>query len=131
MLAEQDIADTGQIPAAAEKVEPVAKPRRRRRLRLGVSTWVYIGVVAAAGGFGLIAFAWSRIAGVLNVGLQLPYLVSAGLSGLGLVIVGVAIAHFAALHRDSLGRIRQMEQVTGLLRSIVDELAAEDEQPEG
>lgn len=129
MLAESDTVETGEmtsLPKQAEKpVAPAAA--RRRRFRFGASLWVYVGVIAAAAGFGLIAYSWSKVAGQLNVGLQLPYLISAGLVGLGVVIVGVALAHFAALHRDSIDRTRQMEQVTGLLRSIVDELVAEDE----
>lgn len=129
MLAEPDATETGQMAPVPKEAEPAATSPvepRRRRFRLGASWWIYAGVVAAAGGFGLIAYSWSKVAGTLNVGLQLPYLVSAGLVGLGVVIVGVAVAHFAALHRDSLDRTRQMEQVAGLLRSIVDELAEED-----
>lgn len=129
MLAESDVVKTGEMtPLPKETEKPaVASAPRRRRFGFGASTWVYVGVIAAAGGFGLIAYSWSKVAGELNVGLQLPYLISAGLVGLGIVIVGVALAHFAALHRDSIDRTRQMEQVTGLLRSIVDELVAEDE----
>ncbi len=128
MLAESDTVKTGEmtsLPKQAEKSTPA--PARRRRFRFTASVWVYLGVIAAAAGFGLIAYSWSKVAGQLNVGLQLPYLISAGLVGLGVVIVGVALAHFAALHRDSIDRPRQMEQVTGLLRSIVDELVEEDE----
>lgn len=133
MLAETDATGTGEMTSMAQEAsgdsdkQPAAPQPRRRRFRLGPSLWVYVGVVAAAAGFGLIAFSWSKVAGILNVGLQLPYLISAGLVGLGIVIVGVAIAHFAALHRDSVDRTRQMEQVTGLLRSIVDELKDADD----
>lgn len=128
MVAQPDVTATGEMTAAPKEVEQrPAAPAKRRRFRFSASLWVYVGVVAAAAGFGLIAFSWSKVAGELNVGLQLPYLISAGLVGLGVVIVGVAVAHFAALHRDSLDRTRQMEQVTGLLRSIVDELTAEDD----
>ncbi|MFN2595090.1 MAG: hypothetical protein ABR579_09415 [Actinomycetota bacterium] len=133
MLAESDTTETTEmtsIPKATPEKEEdavTAPAPRRRRFRFGASIWVYVGVVAAAAGFGLIAYSWSKVAGQLNVGLQLPYLISAGLVGLGIVIVGVALAHFAALHRDSLDRTRQMEQVSGLLKSVVDELVAEDE----
>jgi hypothetical protein len=138
MLTEQEVAETGEMTSIPketqekEKEATAAAPAaaRRRRFRFGASVWVYAGVLAAAAGFGLIAYSWSKVAGELNVGLQLPYLISAGLVGLGVVIVGVALAHFAALHRDSLDRTRQMEQVSGLLKSIVDELEAEDEATE-
>ena len=135
MLAESDTAETSEMTSVpketqGEQKEAATPAPRRRRFRFGASGWVYLGVVVAAAGFGLIAYAWSKVAGQLNVGLQLPYLVSAGLVGLGIVIVGVALAHFAALHRDSLDRTRQMEQVSGLLKSVVDELVAEDDSAE-
>lgn len=81
----------------------------------------YVGIAIAAAGFVLIAFAWSKVAGIAdNVALQLPYLVSGGLTGLGLVMVGVTVVNVAAKRRDALLR----QQQTELLADALSELRA-------
>ena len=84
-------------------------------------TPTYIGIAVAAVGFGLIFYAWSKVAGIAdNVALQMPYLVSGGLTGLGLVMVGVTIINVAAKRRDA--QLRQ--QQTELLANALQELRA-------
>jgi hypothetical protein len=80
----------------------------------------YLGVAVAALGFVLIAVAWGKVAGQTNVGLQMPYLVSGGLTGLALVMVGVTVISVAAKRRDALLREQQMR----LLVDALDELSA-------
>ncbi len=80
----------------------------------------YLGVAVAALGFVLILIAWGKVAGETNVGLQLPYLVSGGLTGLGLVMVGLTVINVAAKRRDALLREQQMR----LLADAVHELSA-------
>ena len=80
----------------------------------------YIGIAVAAVGFVLILFAWGQVAGELNVALQMPYLISGGLTGLGLVMVGVTIVSVAARRRDAVLR----EQQTALLADALRELSA-------
>lgn len=71
-------------------------------------------------GFVLIAIAWRQVAAETNVALQLPYLVSGGLTGLALVMVGVTVINVAAKRRDAVLR----EQQTALLADAVAELSA-------
>ena len=79
----------------------------------------YVGIAVAALGFVLIAFAWGKVAGIAdNVALQLPYLVSGGLTGLGLVMVGVTIVNVAAKRRDA----QERQQQTQLLADALTEL---------
>jgi hypothetical protein len=79
----------------------------------------YVGIIVAAAGFALIFYAWSKVAGIAdNVALQMPYLVSGGLTGLGLVMVGVTIINVAAKRRDA----RLREQQTQLLADALHEL---------
>ena len=100
----------------------VSAPRATDRLRTlpalsPVPT--YIGIAVAVAGFVLIAFAWGKVAGIAdNVALQMPYLVSGGLTGLGLVMVGVTIVNVAAKRRDA--QLRQ--QQTQLLADALTEL---------
>ncbi len=79
----------------------------------------YLGVAVAAAGFVLIAVAWGKVAGETNVGLQMPYLVSGGLTGLALVMVGLTVISVAARRRDALLREQQMR----LLADALEELA--------
>lgn len=78
----------------------------------------YLGVLLVAGGFALIALAWADTARLTNVGLQLPYLVSAGLTGLGLVMVGLVLVNVAAKRQDGAERNRQMQVLTETLAEL-------------
>jgi hypothetical protein len=81
---------------------------------------IYIGVAIAIAGFVLLLIAWGQVAGETQVSLQLPYLVSAGLTGLALVMVGLTVVTIASEQRDAAARDRQMDQLV----SILDELNA-------
>ena len=79
----------------------------------------YLGVAITAIGFAAVIFAWSKVAGVSdNVALQLPYLVSGGLVGLGLVMVGVTVINVAAKRRDTQLRQQQTELLADALREL-------------
>lgn len=80
----------------------------------------YLGIGVAALGFVLVMFAWGQAAGETNVALQIPYLISGGMVGLGLIMVGVTVVNVAAKRRDALLR----EQQTDLLASALRELSA-------
>ena len=80
----------------------------------------YLGIGVAAVGFVLIAFAWGAVAGETNVALQMPYLVSGGITGLALVMVGMTVVSVAARRRDAVLR----EQQTALLADALRELGA-------
>lgn len=80
----------------------------------------YLGIAVAALGFVLIAVAWGAVAGQTNVALQMPYLVSGGITGLALVMVGLTVVSVAARRRDALLR----EQQTALLADALRELGA-------
>jgi hypothetical protein len=99
---------------------------RARRSGGRLPTWLrshspvptYIGIGIAIAGFVLLLVAWGQVAGETQVSLQLPYLVSAGLTGLALVMVGLTVVTIAAEQRDAVARDRQMDQLV----SILDEL---------
>jgi hypothetical protein len=79
-------------------------------------TW--IGLAIAGLGFAVIAYGWGRIGGLSAVALQLPYLISAGCGGLGLVVAGSTIVALQAKRRDAAAR----EQVIAELGRVVREL---------
>jgi hypothetical protein len=77
--------------------------------RTGVGVWV--GLVLAAGGFGLIAWTWGKVAALVEVHLQIPYVVSGGLVGLGLILVGLLSINLSVKGREALERQRQLEEI--------------------
>jgi len=102
-----------------------AAPVRRSRLRvLERSSLVptYVGIAAVALGFALIAIAWAKVAALTNVALQLPYVVSAGMSGLAVVMCGVLIVNVAAKRQDAAERARQMERLTSIMAELKEAL---------
>lgn len=78
-----------------------------------VPTW--IGIVVAALGFVVIAYGWSRVAGLLSVPLQMPYMISAGFTGLGLICVGIGIVAVQAKRQETAARERQLEEIRDLV----------------
>jgi hypothetical protein len=93
--------------------EPARRARRRvlraQFARVGLGVWV--GLLLTAGGFGLIAFTWGKTAALLDVATQIPYLVSGGLVGLGLILVGLLVINLSVKRREALGRQRQLEEL--------------------
>lgn len=87
-------------------------------LRASYPAWIWAGLVVCAVGFGLIAYTWGRVAALLNVALQLPYIVSGGFTGLGLILVGLTIINVASKRQDAAERTRQLTELRELLAEM-------------
>ncbi len=81
-----------------------------------LGTW--LGVLVAAAGTVLLAVAWGQTAGLSNVALQIPYVVSAGFTGLGLVAVGLTVLNVSAKRADARERTRQATELRALLAEL-------------
>ncbi|MGH2730899.1 MAG: hypothetical protein ACRDJI_09875 [Actinomycetota bacterium] len=94
----------------------------QRFWRTGAGVW--LGLLVAGVGFGLILLAWSKTSDLLDVSLQVPYLLSGGLIGLGLILVGLLLINLAVKRKEALERRRQLEELrdalTGLRATIED-----------
>ena len=90
----------------------------------------YVGVAVIAVGFALIGVAWAEIAALTDVALQMPYLVSAGFTGLGLVMLGIIIVSIAAKRQDGAERARQMQTLTEAMHALREEIAHLDDDDE-
>lgn len=117
-------ARTSEVPQI-DDAPPLESSAWRRGLAVGArvvdrssTVPVYAGIVIAIAGLVFIAVAWGEVAALTNVALQLPYLVSGGLTGLALVMVGMTIVNVQSRRRDSAERSRQMERLAGLLREV-------------
>lgn len=88
----------------------------------GLGTWA--GVLLSAAGIVLVVVAWGRTAGLTSVALQVPYVLSAGCTGLGLVAVGLTVVSISAKRADALARRQQLQELQALvaeLRSALEE----------
>ena len=88
---------TTPSPATAPRAEPTV-PERIRRRWAGMSG--KLGMAAIGLGFALMAVAWNGAAGLDYTQGQLPYVLSAGLPGLGFVILGAALLVVENARRD-------------------------------
>ena len=79
---------------------------------------MWLGIAVILVGFVLVAVAWGAVASRGNVALQLPYLASAGLTGVALVIVGLGIVAFAAKAVDTTARREQLTALRDELRVL-------------
>jgi hypothetical protein len=83
---------------------------------------VWLGGALVAAGFGAIALAWRGAAALLLVPLQIPYLISGGLAGLGLIVLGLVLLNVQAGRRLAAERRRRLDRVieeaTGALERL-------------
>lgn len=90
-------------------------------------TMTYIGIAVAAAGFVVIMFSWGEVAALTNVPLQMPYLLSGGFVGLGLILTGLTLVNVNAKRIDGAARDRQLGQVREVLAEIKTLLGGEPE----
>jgi len=87
----------------------------------------YVAIAVAVSGFILIAAAWDGAAERNFVPAQFPYLLSGGLVGLGLIVVGTMILVLQALKQDGLERAREIEQLRRSVLELTTLLSPPDE----
>ncbi len=107
----------GEDPALqATLFSRITRPFSALRGVRALGTWT--GVLVIAVGFLLLAIAWGKVAGQTQVARQLPYVVSAGFTGLGLVTVGLALSSISAKRADAAERSRQLRELRDLLSGL-------------
>lgn len=79
---------------------------------------IWLGLAVGAVGFAAIVFAWAKVAVLVNVALQIPYLISGGLAGLALVIVGMTVIDVSVRRQDGHERRQQLAQMTSVLAEL-------------
>lgn len=78
----------------------------------------YVGIGLLVAGFALAAFGWGKVAGLTAVPLQMPYLLSAGVPALGLIIIGATAVNIHVKFRDAEQRDARSEELADLLDQI-------------
>jgi len=106
--------------ASGPEAYDVSGRRSRLRALLDPASTIptYVGVAVALVGFALIAIGWAKVAGLVDVWRQMPYLLSAGLPGLGLVMTGLVIINVSARRQDAAARARQTAMLAEALRDL-------------
>lgn len=109
---------TVSISAPGEEQQPHVLLAALPALRPQSPAPTYAGVALALAGFVLIAVTWGAIAPLKDVAKQLPYIVSGGLTGLGLILVGMTVVSVAARRREAALRERQTEVLSKALDQL-------------
>ena len=89
-------------------------------------TLTYVGIAVSAAGFVLIMYTWGEVAALTSVPLQMPYLLSGGLVGLGLILTGLTLVNINAKRQDAAARERQLGQVREVLGEVKALLAGDE-----
>ncbi|HWC14232.1 MAG TPA: hypothetical protein VG929_06525, partial [Actinomycetota bacterium] len=74
----------------------------------------------------LIVFTWSKVAALVDVALQLPYVVSGGLAGIGLILLGLLVTNVSIRRREALERSRQLDEVREALVRLRNAIEGDD-----
>lgn len=95
-----------------------AASRRVSALRgiRGIGVW--FGLVLILAGGGVLVFGWSQVADIGVVALQMPYLISAGGTGLALIAIGLVVVSISAKATDAADRRRQLTELQQTLAAI-------------
>ena len=86
-------------------------PREDRQVRYAR----FLGLVFCVAGFAAIILGWNGTARVACPDCQLPYLLSGGAAGLGLIVVGAVLMVLAQVRSE---RLHLAEQLSALLRPL-------------
>ena len=81
---------------------------------------LYLAVALAVVGFALIGLTWWKVSAYTNTAQQLPYFVSGGLTGLGLVVLGAAMLVVVTRHSDDKERQDQARALVEALQALAD-----------
>ena len=104
------------VPPPPMLIQRLARPFAMLRGVANLGVWA--GVVVSTAGLVLIAIAWGRTAGLTQVALQTPYVISAGFTGLGLVVVGLALVSITVKQADAAERTRQLRELRDVLADL-------------
>jgi hypothetical protein len=124
---EETMTDLSVRPdASGEEVsagwEPLAGGRRGSRLARFLDpsspALIYLGVLVVIAGFTMLAIGWSSVAGEVDVWRQMPYVLSAGLPGVGLVMTGLVLVNVAVRRQDGANRRRENAMVAEALHKL-------------
>jgi hypothetical protein len=93
----------------------MGQPTDRRATDRQVRFGRILGLFFCLAGFTTIALGWNGTAKTAFVDVQFPYLISGGMTGLGLIVLGVGLLAMAQIRAE---RIHLTEELSGLGRAV-------------
>jgi hypothetical protein len=87
---------------------------------------IIAGVLLLVIGGVLITLGWDGAAGLDYVQGQFPYLLSASIPGIALVIIGMSVLVLAVIRRDATEREAQLERLTASINELVSMVGPQD-----
>ncbi|MFT5221993.1 MAG: hypothetical protein ACI867_000290 [Glaciecola sp.] len=87
----------------------------------------YLGVVIVIAGLALLLVSWIGVSGEAQVHLQLPYLVSGGLTGLSLVMLGSLIINVATRRAEVAAQLRELRKLQEIALSAAHQKGTDGE----
>lgn len=87
---------------------------------------IIAGVIVLVVGGVLITLGWDRAATLDYVQGQFPYLLSASVPGIALIIIGMSILVLAVLRRDATERESQLEKLTASINELASMVGPRD-----
>lgn len=88
---------------------------------------IYVGVALTCLGVLAIVMAWSRAAAIDAVALQVPYLLSGGLVGIALVMIGLTTVVVQSRRIEGVQQSEQVLQVAAAVAALREHLAPSDD----
>lgn len=90
----------------------------------------FVGIAVVVAGFVVLLVTWGKVGALTAVPLQLPYLVSGGLTGLGLILSGLTMVSVNTKRIDAAARARQLGQLREVMAEIKTLLGEPQPEPE-
>lgn len=79
---------------------------------------IYLAIAVVVLGFAMLGIGWYDVARQTDVSQQLPYVMSTGLPGVALVIIGALIINVCVRRQDAAHRERQARLLVDALREF-------------
>ncbi len=89
-------------------------------------TATYVGIALCVIGFTMIALAWNGASELDFIQGQFPFFLSGGLTGIGLIVVGVTIMVIETMRRDGELRTLEIERLTASIAVLTKEMSPPD-----
>ena len=94
------------------------------------NTTTYLSTALIVGGFLLIALAWNGAASEFLVDRQIPFVVSGGLTGMGMIVSGCTLAVVQEVRKSAAQLAGHVDRLTAAVRGDVEESPLTDTLPE-
>jgi hypothetical protein len=103
---------------ATDIVDSARDEAPSRRWTLPANSGLTLAVSLAVVGFALIGYTWWKVSDLTNLAKQMPYFVSGGLTGLGLVVLSAAVLVVVTRRDDEQQRRDQARALIAALEAL-------------